>query len=176
MPANATTTSAERQIKAFHRKFATGVTVVTTMDEGRPRGLAVNAFASVTVSPAMILVCVARSSSTHDVLFGASRFAVNLLAHDQVDVAARFAAKSDDKFAGLAWRPGPHGMPVLNGACAHLEASISTRVRTSSHTVFFGEVLSADATSTAPLIYADARFYDGAALSLAAATGEGNDR
>ncbi|MGE2834035.1 flavin reductase family protein [Mycobacterium sp. SMC-4] len=162
-----TEVSPEQQIKAFHRKFATGVTVVTTMDDGRPRGLAVNAFSSVTVSPATILVCVARSSSTHDVLFRATRFAVNLLAHDQIDVAARFATKSDDKFAGLAWHPGPHGMPVLAGSCAHLEAEISTRVRTSSHTVFFGDVLSAQAADSAPLIYADARFYDGSALQLA---------
>ncbi|WP_082753672.1 flavin reductase family protein [Mycobacterium sp. NAZ190054] len=156
--------TAQEQIKAFHRKFATGVTVVTTMAHGRPRGLAVNAFTSVTVSPAVILVCVARSSSTHDALFGATRFAVNLLAHDQVDVAARFATKSEDKFAGLAWHTGPHGMPVLDGACAHLEAETSTRARTSSHTVFFGEVLSAHAADSAPLIYADAQFYDGAAL------------
>lgn len=154
----------EQQIKAFHRKFATGVTVVTTMDGDRPRGLAVNAFSSVTVSPATILVCVARTSSTHDVLFGASRFAVNLLAHDQLHVAGRFATKVADKFAELDWHQGEFGMPVLDGACAYLEADISTRVRTSSHTVFFGEVLAAAASESAPLIYADAQFFDGSAL------------
>lgn len=157
----------DQQVKAFHRKFATGVTIVTTVDNGRPRGLAVNAFSSVTVSPAVILVCVARSSSTHDSLFGAERFAVNLLAHDQSAVAARFATKDTDKFAGLPWQPGAHGMPILDGACAHLEADISQRVRTATHTVLFGEVLAATAGDAAPLIYTDGKFFDGAALQPA---------
>lgn len=157
-------TAVAEQIKAFHRKFVTGVTIVTTAEADRPYGLAVNAFSSVTVSPAMILVCVAKSSSTHDILFRAQRFAVNLLAHDQLAVARRFATKSSDKFAELEWHIGEFGSPVLDGVCAHLEAAISTRVRTSTHTVFFGEVLGADSGDTAPLVYAGAQFFDGAAL------------
>ena len=70
-------------LRAFHRKFVTGVTIVTTMDRGAPRGLAVNAFSSVSLDPALILVCVAKTSSTYEPLFRAERFAVNLLAGDQ---------------------------------------------------------------------------------------------
>lgn len=152
------------EIKAFHRKFVTGVTIVTTTQENQPRGLALNAFTSVTVSPAMVLVCVAKSSSTHDALFAADHFAVNLLSRDQLAVAQKFATKSTDKFTELDWRNGEHGCPIIKDSCAHLEAEITMRVRTSTHTVFFGRVLNAKSSDAAPLVYLGAGFYDGAEL------------
>jgi flavin reductase (DIM6/NTAB) family NADH-FMN oxidoreductase RutF len=152
------------EIKAFHRKFVTGVTIVTTAHDGQPRGLALNAFTSVTVSPAMVLVCVAKSSTTHDALFGADHFAVNLLSRDQLAVANKFATKSSDKFNGLDWHTGQHGCPIIDDSCAHLEAEITMRVRTSTHTVFFGRVLNANSSDAAPLVYLGAEFFDGAQL------------
>ncbi|GAB6987806.1 flavin reductase family protein [Nocardioides pyridinolyticus] len=151
-------------IKGFHRKFVTGVTIVTTKDGDQPCGLALNAFSSVTVDPAMILVCVAKSSTTHDVLFSASYFAVNLLSRDQLDVAQRFATKSADKFAGLDWYDGPSGSPIISDSCGYLEAEISMRVRTSTHTVFFGRVVSAQSAEVDPLIYLGSGFFDGSHL------------
>lgn len=152
------------EIKAFHRKFVTGVTIVTTTHAGQPRGLALNAFTSVTVSPAIVLVCVAKTSTTHDALFAADHFAVNLLGRDQLAVAQKFATKSTDKFSALDWHTGQHGCPIINDSCAHLEAEITMRVRTSTHTVFFGRVLNANSTDAAPLVYLGAGFYDGAQL------------
>jgi flavin reductase (DIM6/NTAB) family NADH-FMN oxidoreductase RutF len=161
MPMSAT---ALGDVTSFHRKFVTGVPVVTTMADDKPYGLVVNAFSSVTISPATILVCINQSSSTHDVLYGAERFAVNLLSHDQVDVARRFATKGGDKFAGLRWHVGDHGQPALDGTCAVLEAEISSRVSTSTHTVFFADVLAASSTDRAPLVYAAGGFFDGSRL------------
>ncbi|MCW2774212.1 MAG: CaiB/BaiF family protein [Nocardioides sp.] len=151
-------------IRNFHRKFVTGVTIVTTMDGDEPRGLALNAFSSVTLDPAMVLVCVAKSSSTHDALFSASHFAVNLLSREQLAVAKRFATKSSDKFAGLDWHEGPTGCPIIDDSCAHLEAEISMRVRTSTHTVFFGRVVHARSSDVDPLVYLGSAFFDGARL------------
>ena len=96
-------------VKQVNRRFVTGVTVVTTMDGGVPRGLAVNAFASVSLEPPTVMVCVQRTSGTHDCLFRAGHLAVNILSTDQLDVVTRFAGKSPDKFAGLDWAPGPFG-------------------------------------------------------------------
>jgi flavin reductase (DIM6/NTAB) family NADH-FMN oxidoreductase RutF len=152
------------EIKAFHRKFVTGVTIVTTTHGQQPRGLALNAFTSVTVSPAMVLVCVAKSSTTHDALFAADHFAVNLRSRDQLGIAQRFATKSTDKFSSLDWHYGEHGSPIIDNSCAHLEAEIRMRVRTSTHTVFFGRVLNAHTNEAAPLVYLGAEFFDGAQL------------
>ena len=154
-------------LRAFHRKFVTGVTIVTTMERGAPRGLAVNAFSSVSLDPALILVCVAKTSSTYEPLFRAERFAVNLLAGDQAGVARHFATKNPDKFRDVRWHMGEHGSPILDGACASLEAEVRERVRAATHTIFIGRVLAAACLDAAPLVYMGAGFYDGARLEPA---------
>ncbi|MFM9608169.1 flavin reductase [Streptomyces niveiscabiei] len=147
-------------VRGVHRKFITGVTVVTTDDAGTPKGLAVNAFASISLDPPMVLVCVQRSSATHPALHRASHLGVNILAAGQLDVAKVFAGKSDDKFAQVAWVPGAHGVPLLDGSCAQIEVEIGERLEAGSHTVFTGRVVSARHDDLAPLVYSGGGFFD----------------
>lgn len=148
-------------VRGVHRKFITGVTVVTTDDDGTPRGLAVNAFASISLDPPMVLVCVQRSSSTHPALHRATHLGISILAADQLDVAKTFAGKSDDKFADLLWAPGEHGAPLIEGSSAQLEVEIGERIEAGSHTVFTGRVVSARHDDlAAPLVYSGGGFFD----------------
>ncbi|TLS47704.1 DUF4440 domain-containing protein [Streptomyces montanus] len=147
-------------VRGVHRKFITGVTVVTTDDDGTPKGLAVNAFSSISLDPPMVLVCVQRSSATHPALHRASHLGINILAADQLDVARIFASKADDKFAGLAWTPGGFGAPLIDGSCAQLEVEIGERLEAGSHTVFTGRVVSARHEDRAPLVYGGGGFFD----------------
>ncbi|MHB9755618.1 flavin reductase [Streptomyces sp. BYX5S] len=147
-------------VKGVHRKFITGVTVVTTDDDGTPRGLAVNAFSSISLDPPMVLVCVQRSSSTHPALHRATHLGINILAADQLDVAKVFASKGADKFAALDWAPGEHGAPLLDGSAAQLEVEIGERLEAGSHTVFTGRVVSAAHSERAPLVYSGGGFFD----------------
>ncbi|HEY0890434.1 MAG TPA: flavin reductase family protein [Nocardioides sp.] len=148
-------------MKQVNRQFITGVTVVTTMDGDVPRGLAVNAFSSISLEPPTVMVCVQHTSSTHDALFRASHLAINILSVEQLDVVARFASKSSDKFAALDWTPGPHGgAPLLPGSSAQMEVEIRERLRASTHSVFICRVLHADVTDTAPMIYSAGEFFD----------------
>jgi steroid delta-isomerase-like uncharacterized protein len=147
-------------VRGVHRKFITGVTVVTCDDGDRPRGLAVNAFASISLEPPMVLVCVQRSSTTHPALHRATHLGINILAADQLDVARTFASKTDDKFAGHPWTPGGHGAPLLDGCCAQLEVEIGERLEAGSHTVFTGRVVFARHDDLAPLVYSGGGFFD----------------
>ncbi|MER5177536.1 flavin reductase [Streptomyces sp. NPDC002896] len=147
-------------VRGVHRKFITGVTVVTTDDDGTPKGLAVNAFSSISLDPPMVLVCVQRSSTTHPALHRASHLGISILAADQLDVAKIFASKGGDKFAGLSWTPGAHGAPLIDGACAQLEVEIGERLEAGSHTVFTGRVVSAHHDDLAPLVYSGGGFFD----------------
>ncbi|MFJ8825215.1 flavin reductase [Streptomyces sp. NPDC102467] len=148
-------------VKGVHRKFITGVTVVTTDDAGTPKGLAVNAFSSISLDPPMVLVCVQRSSSTHPALHRATHLGVSILAADQLDVAKTFAGKSPDKFAELRWTPGEHGAPLIDGSSAQLEVEIAERLEVGSHTVFTGRVMSAHHDDDrAPLVYSGGGFFD----------------
>jgi flavin reductase (DIM6/NTAB) family NADH-FMN oxidoreductase RutF len=152
-------------MKQVNRRFVTGVTVVTAMDEDTPRGLAVNAFSSISLDPPTVMVCVQRTSSTHDCLFRADHLAINILSTDQLDVVNRFATKSADKFAGLDWAPGPHGSPLIERSAARMEVAIRERLQASTHTVFICRVVHADVTDRHPMVYSASGFFDGGALS-----------
>ncbi|SHJ36007.1 NADH-FMN oxidoreductase RutF, flavin reductase (DIM6/NTAB) family [Nocardiopsis flavescens] len=151
-------------MKQVNRQFVTGVTVVTALDGGVPKGLAVNAFSSISLDPAVVMVCVQHTSSTHDCLFRTDHLAINILSTGQLDVVTRFAGKSDDKFRDVDWTPGPHGSPLLDGSSARMEVEIRERLRASTHTVFICRVVHADVTDGAPMVYSAGRFFDGAAL------------
>jgi flavin reductase (DIM6/NTAB) family NADH-FMN oxidoreductase RutF len=148
-------------MKQVNRQFVTGVTVVTAMDETKPRGLAVNAFASISLDPPTVMVCVQRTSSTYDCLFRASHLAINILSTDQLDVVHRFAAKSEDKFSGLDWKPGLSGTPVIERSSAHMEVEIRERLQAHTHTVFIGRVVHAAASDRPPMVYRAGQFFHG---------------
>ncbi len=151
-------------MKQVNRQFVTGVTVVTAMDENTPRGLAVNAFSSISLDPATVMVCVQRTSSTHDCLFRATHLAINILSTDQLDVVNKFAVKSEDKFAGLEWTPGPFGSPLIERSSAQMEVEIRERLQASTHTVFICRVVHAAVEDRHPMVYAAGQFFDGGAL------------
>ena len=148
-------------MKQVNRQFVTGVTVVTAMDGETPRGLAVNAFSSISLEPPTVMVCVQHTSSTHDTLFRATHLAINILSTDQLAVAATFASKATDKFATLDWEPGPHGgAPLLPGSSAQMEVEIRERLRASTHSVLICRVVHAAVTDRAPMVYSAGKFFD----------------
>ncbi|MBW8485854.1 flavin reductase family protein [Actinomadura parmotrematis] len=102
--------------------FPTGVVVVAAMVDGRPEGLAVNSFTSVSLDPPLVSFCAAATSSTWPRLRRATGFAITLLGRDQEDCCRVFASKGADRFGSVAWTPSPAGHPVLDGALAWLDA------------------------------------------------------
>jgi flavin reductase (DIM6/NTAB) family NADH-FMN oxidoreductase RutF len=134
--------------------FAAGVTVVTTVDdEGKPYGLTATAFTSVSLQPPLVLVCVDKRSESHPHFHTSQIFAVNFLALGQEDLSRRFAVSGGDKFGDITFRRGPTGAPVLPDALGHVECRIVDIFEAGDHTVFIGQVESADAIDGEPLLY-----------------------
>ena len=107
--------------------FTTGITVVTAASERFGHGMTANAFASVSLDPLLVLVCVVKDAMMHKVLDEVRRFAVSVLAADQEDLARYFSDSGRPtgmaQFRPVAWRPGPvTGAPLLDGALAELTA------------------------------------------------------
>jgi flavin reductase (DIM6/NTAB) family NADH-FMN oxidoreductase RutF len=140
------------------------VAVVTTERGGRPYGLAVNAFASVSMEPPLLLVCVKTSTKTHPYLYTGDRMGINILSSEQRWVAERFAVSGGDKFREINWHPGVLGVPVLDRASAVFEALVQERHAAGTHTIFLGLVHHAEASTRRPLVYCDGSFFDGARL------------
>ncbi|WP_395942211.1 flavin reductase family protein, partial [Brevundimonas aurantiaca] len=121
--------------------FATGVTVVTTLDEqGQPVGLTANSFSSVSLDPPLILFCLARSSSNLERFRRAEHFAINVLHIGQQPMSGVFARSSTERFDGVAWESWDTGAPILSGSLASFECATHQVVEAGDHLVFIGRV------------------------------------
>jgi len=136
-------------------RFASGITVVTTRDTaGRDVGMTVSAFASVSLRPPLVSVCIDHAASMYDALREAERFGVNVLASDQEALSRRFAAiESTHRFDGLGYERGESGVLLLDEALAHIECTLVARHEAGDHTLFIGEVERATARDARPLLY-----------------------
>ena len=122
-------------------QFATGVTVVTARAlDGRRVGLTVNSFTSVSLDPPIVLWCLSRNSASMSSFLTSKRFAINVLARDQVVIAQRFASRHADRFAGVACSIGLGGVPLIDGAIARLVCQRIDQHRVGDHLVLIGEV------------------------------------
>jgi flavin reductase (DIM6/NTAB) family NADH-FMN oxidoreductase RutF len=141
--------------------YATGVAVATvTGRDGKPHGLTVNSFTSVSLEPPMVLVCVGHKAASHGPFSTAVSFAINVLGAEQQELSARFASSHPNRFEGVGWYPGAVGAPVLDGVLAVLECEMRNRIEAGDHTIFLGEVRRAEAREGAPLIYYSGKYRD----------------
>ncbi len=137
-------------------QFATGVTVVTALDSaGRPEGMTVNAFASLSLRPPLVLVCLTRATRLTPVFESASHFAVNVLAATQRHLSLAFSRVTGDRFRGVSWRTWTSGAPILEGCVANLECLRTGRHDGGDHVILVGQVerLAHD-EKRAPLLFA----------------------
>ncbi|MBC5816464.1 MAG: flavin reductase family protein [Candidatus Eremiobacteraeota bacterium] len=143
------------------RRFATGVTVVTSLKDGEPRGVTVSAFASVSLEPPSVLICINREARSYLFISSSKIFCVNVLSADQEHLARRFSGKLRDKqFEGVDYFVDQTGAAVLNGSLAHLDCEVTAEHHVASHSIFIGKVLSVATRSGSPLGYFGGDFHD----------------
>jgi flavin reductase (DIM6/NTAB) family NADH-FMN oxidoreductase RutF len=143
------------------RHVPTGVTVVTTLKEGEPRGITVNAFASVSLEPPSLLICINREARSYLFISTSRVFCVNVLAGDQRPLAEHFSGKVRDRqFADIGYEIDATGAPVLSGAIAHFDCEVSHEHQIGSHSILIGRVLSCSARAGSPLGYFNGGFHD----------------
>lgn len=141
--------------------FATGITVVTTREEnGTPRGFTANSFASVSLDPPLLLVCIAKAAHSCDAFAQADHFAVNILADDQKDISGLFASQSADKFAHAAWSVDAQNTPLIDGSLAAFSCVRHRVVDAGDHLILIGRVLDFYTSEKAPLGYYKGAYFD----------------
>ena len=134
--------------------FPTGVTVITGMHDGAPVGMAIGSFSSVSLDPPLVLFCPQKSSSSWPLIEASGGFCANILSSEQEDVCRVMASKSDDKFAGVGYRPGASGSPVLADVLGFIDCTIERVHDEGDHFVVIGRVLELDAADEGlPLIF-----------------------
>ena len=139
--------------------FVTGVTVVTTLEAGRPHGITVNALSSVSLEPPLVVVALDRRRYITPKIHAAGTFAVNVLGEHQEELADCFAGApvqpGREEFCAAAWTPGQTGLPLLDGAIATLECIVVGVHPIGDHDLFIGrvEALHNAAHHPQPLLY-----------------------
>lgn len=111
-------------LRSVLREVPTSVAVVTATAGGRPAGLTVGSFVSVSLDPPLVGIFVDEKSASWPEMRNSDTFTVNVLAGDQQELCARFATSGRDKFAGLPLRKSPLGNPLLPGIAAWLDCRV----------------------------------------------------
>jgi flavin reductase (DIM6/NTAB) family NADH-FMN oxidoreductase RutF len=138
--------------------YATGVTVITAATPGGRAGLTCNSFASVSHNPPLVLWSLVSYSPSMSIFQNASHFAVNVLGASQQKLATQFATRADDKFAGVAWKPGLGDAPVLADAVATFQCRSADRYYGGDHVIFLGAVEAYAYNHAEPLLFARGKF------------------
>lgn len=127
--------------KEAMQRFPSGVVIATTCNRaGEPRGFTASSFTSVSMNPALVLVCLSHGAECHGDFSSADWFAINLLRPEHETLAMRFSTRGADKFAGDNFAAGAHGLPVLGDALAQLVCRKQAAHDCGDHTVLIGEV------------------------------------
>ena len=135
-------------------RFPSGVTIVTTRDAGgKFHGITVSSFASVSLEPPMILVCIEKTTGSHYAFEESSFFVVNILAEGHESFSNRFASQISDKFEDVSYRLGLGEVPVLTDALVTLECRLAYAHEGGDHTIFVGLVEKSEVKDANPLVY-----------------------
>lgn len=134
--------------------FATGVTIVTTLDSnGDPVGVTASSFNSVSLDPPLVLWSLSRSAKSSEVFCTSGHFAIHVLAADQENLSNRFAQSGEDKFANVAWQGGELCSPVLDHYAALFECRTLHQYEGGDHVILVGEVEQFDRRDVPPLVF-----------------------
>lgn len=140
--------------------FATGVCVITAHNrEGKPFGMTINSFSSVSLEPALLLWNLQDSSDCFDEFAATEKFTVNVLAADQLDLSNSLAKKGEHDLPEGSFTIGENGAPVLNGAITSFECDVWARYPGGDHEIIVGEVKQLTATAgDEPLLFFSGRY------------------
>jgi len=156
--------SAEIDSKAFRNalgQFATGVTVVTTLDNrGNRIGMTANSFSSVSLDPMLVLWSIGKSSKAFDAFVNAEHFAIHILNANQKLVSSQFASNCEDRFAGIETTAGVGGIPLLTEYSAVFQCKLQQCYEGGDHIILLGHVIQFDNKALPPLIFYAGKYAD----------------
>jgi flavin reductase (DIM6/NTAB) family NADH-FMN oxidoreductase RutF len=158
-PARSDRAFTERQFRDALAQFATGVTVIAVRRaDGRYAGFTANSFNSVSLEPPLIVWSLNRRAENLAAFETADRYAINVLARDQIEIARRFSRPHTDRFASVPFRLGVADAPLIEGCVAWFECRHHAMQRAGDHVLFIGEVETCERRNGAGLVFHHGRY------------------
>lgn len=146
-----------REFRNALGRFATGVTIVSALEEGVPIGMTANSFTSLSLSPPLILWSPAKNSTRHDAFVAADNFNVHILSSDQENIATAFS-RSKHGYDGLDTALNIAGVPIIADCLSVFECEKYAHHDAGDHTIVVGRVVRAHYETGVPLVYLDGQF------------------
>tara|TARA_Y100000022_G_scaffold189171_1_gene188208 strand:+ start:488 stop:955 length:468 start_codon:yes stop_codon:yes gene_type:complete len=135
-------------------KFATGVTVVSTIDNsGNPIGMTANSFSSVSLNPPLVLWSIGNNQPSYDIFTNAKGYSVNILSKEQENLCKLFSSPVDDKFEKIKFSLSENGFPIIDNSLAWFDCLKWKNYPGGDHEILVGEVKNFHAIETSPLIF-----------------------
>lgn len=150
-----------REFRNTMGRFATGVTIITTVDDkGELFGVTANSFSSLSLDPPLVLFCLDLKAMSFDAFNSAAHFNINILADTQQDLSSHFAKSGTDKWAGMDYETSDSGCAILPGCLTTLECRKREIFDGGDHIIVVGEVekFSNDAGDNRPLLFYQGRY------------------
>ena len=130
-------------------RFATGVSVVTTLEETpngpQPWGTTVNSFTGISLDPPLVMVAIGRERSIHPIIERTGRFGVNILAEGSQQISDCFAGAPSplprSAFCNADYELSRSGLPVLQQAIAYVACDVDRIIEAGDHTMYLGRVI-----------------------------------
>ena len=141
--------------------FPTGVTVVTRLTPDRkPHGITVSSFASLSLQPPLVLVCIDLRSFFLKGLAEGEMFAINVLGEDQKHLSIHFSRpREEGRFRDVLWHEGEHGVPLLAGAVATFQCELNRGVDAGDHRILIGIVRRLECRKLPPLLWCHGSYH-----------------
>jgi flavin reductase (DIM6/NTAB) family NADH-FMN oxidoreductase RutF len=156
------------EIAALFHRLSFGVYVVGVSAGVRRDGFTAAWVMQTSFDPLLLALSINSSNASYELLHAGGGFTVNVLKQGQLDLARRFGTRSgrdEDKLAGIRWRPGRSGAPILEQALAYFDCELAGRHRAGDHELVLGRVVDGKILDpgAVPLTYADTGDMDGSA-------------
>jgi len=135
--------------------YASGLTVIAGIDDDGPVGFTCQSFYSVSLEPPLVSFSVMATSTSYPRIRATERFAINVLSHDQDDLARQFARSGSDKWAGVRWAAAASGNPLIAGSLATVDCELWAEHEAGDHVIVVGRVVELEvaAQPTHPLLF-----------------------
>ena len=144
----------KKNLRNVLSKFATGVTVVSTIDnDGKPVGMTANSFTSVSLDPPLVLWNIGINQPSYDAFLKAKGYSVNILSKDQKDICDLFSSSIDDKFNDIDYILSDNGFPIIQKSLAWFDCIKWNNYPGGDHQILVGEVKNFYANEKDPLIF-----------------------
>ena len=149
------------ELRGAMSKFATGVTLITTVTEdGSVHAMTCNSLTSISLEPPLVLVCIGHARHTHGHIQRSGRYAISVLGRDQEDAARYYALDESDRTGDdpVEFVSSQNGSPMVKGCVSFLDCEVVATHEHGDHSIFVGELRGARIGDGEPLIFHERRY------------------